>query len=264
MAEQKPPLLRKADETPWYAWVVAVVVPGAAIVYVVRWVARDPWQVVAWGAGVVALGGIGVLSVRFQRVGDMIDSAFTRFWRAMAWCAAALGPAVLARALSNVVADAPRIFSWMMLAVSYALFGLAVLSLSDESRRERVWNSLRRFGRGAPLVYAFVLAELAIVLFATTAFVMADRELIRFDTTRARGGAITEPADTLDFFTWQMLDAIPALKIPQTLRWNEPLSYNDGRVGLLVIAFKVIAITPIVLSFRFFWKSRHEAPLDGP
>jgi hypothetical protein len=202
----------------------------------------------------VALGGLGVLSVRSPRVGELIDSIFARYWRAMGWMAAVVGPLFIARALSDVVADSPLIVALVLLLMWFAFFSFAVRSLSSEPRRERLWKSLSRIGRAAPFVYAFVLAGLAITLFATLAYVLADRDVIRFGIDQSAAQVLTEPADALDLFSWHMLDAIPGLAITDTLRWDEPLDYDDAGVGLLVLVFKVVAVTPIVAAFVSFWR----------
>lgn len=67
---------------------------------------------------------------------------------------------------------------------------------------------------------------------------------------------IAEPADALDFFAWHALNSVPALEITGTMRWDEPLGYDDAGVGLLLLIFKVVVIAPIVAAFVSFWRYR--------
>lgn len=186
-------------------------------------------------------------------------AAAAPWWvRVLAWLAAVVVPVFIARALSEFVAGSPLAVALIVLLTWFAFFCVGVRCLSSEARRERVWKDLSRIGPAAPFVYAFVLAELAIVLFATLAFVLADREVIRFGTDQSVAPLVAEPADALDFFAWHMLDSIPALEITGTLRWDEPLGYDDAGVGLLLLVFKVVVIAPIVATFVSFWRYRRK------
>jgi hypothetical protein len=138
------------------------------------------------------------------------------------------------------------------------VFWLLVLALSSGARRERIWNVLSSSGRAAPFVYTLVLAQIAIILFATLAFVLAERGAIEFGSAQAVVN-LAEPVDALDFFAWHALDSIPALEINGTLRWDEPLGYKDAGVGLLLLIFKVAVMAPIVAAFVSFWRYRRES-----
>lgn len=49
-----------------------------------------------------------------------------------------------------------------------------------------------------------------------------------------------------DFLIWHVLDAIPGLKVPETIKWAAPLSYERAGAGWLLLLFKVIVIIPVV------------------
>ena len=49
-----------------------------------------------------------------------------------------------------------------------------------------------------------------------------------------------------DFLLWQLLDSIPGLKVPETIRWAAPLTYERSGAGWLVLLFKVMVIVPVV------------------
>ncbi|HEY7077227.1 MAG TPA: hypothetical protein VH418_17745 [Solirubrobacteraceae bacterium] len=48
-----------------------------------------------------------------------------------------------------------------------------------------------------------------------------------------------------DYF-WHFFDAVPALKVPQTLNWAEPVKFTDPVSGMLLLAYKVLVILPVV------------------
>jgi hypothetical protein len=85
--------------------------------------------------------------------------------------------------------------------------------------------------------------------------------VIEFETGSA-GRTVSEPADALDFFTWQFLDAIPGLDVTTTSRWEEPLGYSDSGVRALVLAFKIFAIVPIIGAFVAFARRKPRAAPD--
>lgn len=64
-----------------------------------------------------------------------------------------------------------------------------------------------------------------------------------------------------DFLLWQLLDSIPGLKVPETLRWEAPLTYQRGLAGWLVLLFKVMVIVPVVSGIGHYLKD--EEPSDG-
>lgn len=226
----------------------------------VTWAIRSPGAFLGWAAVVLLMSGIGVLSARFRRVREVVDAFFAGYWRLLGWMTAVIGPVVIARALSDRVAASPLVVASIVLLTWFLLFCIALRPLLSEPGRERLWASLSRFGRLAPFVYAFVLAELAIVLFATIGFVFADREVIQFGSDQAVAPIFAEPVDLLDFFAWHMIDSIPGFGITETLRWEEPIRYEDPWVGLLLLVFKAVAIAPVVAGFASFWRYHRNAP----
>ena len=64
-----------------------------------------------------------------------------------------------------------------------------------------------------------------------------------------------------DFLLWQLLDSIPGLNVPQTLRWEAPVTYQRGLAGWLVLLFKVMVIVPVVSGIGHYLKD--EEPSEG-
>ena len=63
-----------------------------------------------------------------------------------------------------------------------------------------------------------------------------------------------EHGSLADFLLWQLLDAVPGLKVPETLRWPAPLTYERGAAGWLVLLFKIMVIVPVVSGIGHYLK----------
>jgi hypothetical protein len=245
---------RKAAAAPWWGWVIYLALLGGGLWFTVRWSIQDPVGVAVFAV----FGGLfAVLIVRFPRVEARINAGLSGYLRMTAWFFAVLLPVVGALWLSEIVARSSLAFALGVLLTWLVVFCLVLRGLSTEARRDRVWKSLSRVGLVAPFVYVFVVTLIAIVLFSTLAFVLVDRELIHFGTDQSVA-RIAEPGDALDFFVWHALDSIPALEITGTMRWDEPLNYDDPGVGLLLLIFRVVVIAPVVAAFVSFWRYRRK------
>jgi hypothetical protein len=42
------------------------------------------------------------------------------------------------------------------------------------------------------------------------------------------------------FYGWHFADAIPLIEFNSTVKWEEPLSYDDAQIGLFVVAIKLV------------------------
>jgi hypothetical protein len=47
-------------------------------------------------------------------------------------------------------------------------------------------------------------------------------------------------------YGWHFCDAIPALKVTETLNWAEPVKLTDPISGMLLLSFKLLVILPVV------------------
>jgi len=67
-------------------------------------------------------------------------------------------------------------------------------------------------------------------------------------------------ASLSDFFLWHFLDAVPLLKITETLKWEVPLTYTSSTVGLIVLVFKAVVILPVISAFTWYATREKEEP----
>lgn len=57
------------------------------------------------------------------------------------------------------------------------------------------------------------------------------------------------------FYFWKLLDAVPAVKIPETLNWDKPaVELTDKLGGSLVLVFKILVVLPVVRVGVQLWK----------
>jgi hypothetical protein len=86
-------------------------------------------------------------------------------------------------------------------------------------------------------------------------------------STRARtartsmmGGTADEvtPGSISNFFRWHFLDAVPLLKVNETLGWRPPLTYDSFSVGCMLLLFKAVVILPVIGAFTWYG-TRHTA-----
>jgi hypothetical protein len=55
-----------------------------------------------------------------------------------------------------------------------------------------------------------------------------------------------EHGSLADFLLWHLLDAVPGLKVTETIGWKAPLTYDRAGAGWLLLLFKVMVIVPVV------------------
>jgi hypothetical protein len=56
-------------------------------------------------------------------------------------------------------------------------------------------------------------------------------------------------------YLWVLCDALPGLKVPETVGWSQPLKHGTG-MGLLLLAFRGFVIVPLAASAVGIWKGR--------
>jgi hypothetical protein len=57
-----------------------------------------------------------------------------------------------------------------------------------------------------------------------------------------------------DFLLWHVLDAIPIIKVPETIKWAAPLTYERAGAGWLLLLFKVMVIVPVLSGIGHYIK----------
>jgi hypothetical protein len=76
------------------------------------------------------------------------------------------------------------------------------------------------------------------------------------------GRHAVEHGTLADFLLWHLLDAIPGLKVPETIKWEAPLTYQHAGAGWLVLLFKVMVIVPVVSGIGHYLRDENPADTD--
>jgi hypothetical protein len=105
---------------------------------------------------------------------------------------------------------------------------------------------------GRILALAF---PLCVVAFAVATFAGATALLFKHGALELRGSKLDEETifgSAADFYLWHLLDAVPFVDIPGTLRWEARFTYSDDDsvTGALLLAFKVMVLLPLISAVR--------------
>jgi len=213
----------------------------------------SPTEIIQWLVGFAILIALGILSANFPAVENFINSALATYLRFAFWCLVFFIPVLPFRALYDfVTATLPPWLQFLVLFLWGAGLSVAIWVLVLEKNRIRLFNWLRKkVGTSAPLAYAFNLMWIAIFFFSSVTYLLVQSGVLRW--SEPAGLEVTSDA-VADFYFWHFLDAVPVFKITDTLLWKEPLTYNNGWVGFLLLLFKIIVISPTIGAFLWYWR----------
>ena len=196
---------------------------------------------------------VGFLSVRYKTVDRATKRFFdvgTRFFVALF---VSLLPINFFYFLSPIILGRLRI-GWQV--VVFVIWGLllilGLLSVAFERYREKVLGRLLKLGRIAPVAYSFNLLMIAILFFSSLTYVLVNHGALRLN---APAGTQISPEVVRDFYSWHFLQAVPLLKVNDTLQWKAPLTYESKSVGLMLVIFQLLVILPVIAAFAWFWKN---------
>lgn len=105
------------------------------------------------------------------------------------------------------------------------------------------------------LAWTFLLAALG--LFASLTFVMHESGAVQLDLARGNERELRS-GHLVDFYLWHFLDAVPPLRVTESLRWEQLVTYQGAGVGWLLLAFKLFVIIPVIGIFRSYWQYRKQ------
>lgn len=139
--------------------------------------------------------------------------------------------------------------------IASGLVWLGFVTLLCPSRIQTwLFRHLEALGWFTPLIFLFNYIAVSTVLFGFFAFYLYGG---------GAGGKLNSDS-YLNLFGYHLLDSIPALKIPETLRLSEPIP--DARplgLGFLLLLFKLAVLVPAIGAFRAYWKSDKRAAQPG-
>jgi hypothetical protein len=68
------------------------------------------------------------------------------------------------------------------------------------------------------------------------------------------------------YYLWNLLDAIPSLKVPETLNWKLDVDLSDSWSGAILLAFKLLVLIPVVRGVKELvdqFKARGTPPAEA-
>jgi hypothetical protein len=210
-------------------------------------------EIIQWLIGFAVLIVLGILRANFPAVENFINSVLATYFRFTFWYLLFFLPVLPFYALYDyVTANLPPWLQVLVLFLWGTSLAAAIWVLVLEKNRIRLFHWLRkRVGTSAPLAYAFNLMWIAIFFFSSITFTLVQSGVLRWN--EPTGQEVTSGA-VMDFYLWHFLDAVPVFKITDTLLWKEPLTYDNSWVGLLLLMFKIIVISPIIGAFLWYWR----------
>lgn len=209
-----------------------------------------------WGFAVfmLAIAVVGVLSARYKQVETQVQRFFAGYLRFCIWLIVALAPIAVMRWVAEFALSS--LPTWLQ-TLTFIAWGVALAwalkFMATERGREKLFDTLARFGFMAPIIYAVNVLMIADIFFATLSYVFHGKGWVAFT---APAGSEVALWSLLDFYLWHFMDALPALKVNETLRWATPLDYQGAAAGWLLLVFKLTVIIPTIGVFVGYWR-RH-------
>ena len=221
---------------------------------------------------------IGLLSYRYPAVHDALEKFFGSAVRFFAWTIITLLPLLFFNWLSTVVLTLfPLGFQIAVFAAWGLLLAYAIQAIATPRRRDRLFGAQtepedkpkkrksakkavdetdkeslsEKIGNPTPVIYALDLLLIAAIFFSSITFVLVERGIIRLDGSTQ---AVPRVGEILELYIWQFFEAIPLLKVNDTLQWKQPLTYQPGLLGVIVLLFKLTVILPVIAAFSWYWK----------
>lgn len=202
---------------------------------------------------------VGILKAKYKRVDRAIEIAFGKYFQVTFWLLVTLAPITFFFWLSRFILDKSSFAFQLIVLIAWGFVLATILSfIATDAKRKKLYAFLEKVGGFAPFVYCFNAFFISIIFFGTVSFILADSDQIAFANLNGEKLASSDLAveKMLDFFLWHFLDAVPLLKINETLRWKMQISYTSGSVGFIVLFFKIVVILPVISAFRGYWKYR--------
>jgi hypothetical protein len=114
----------------------------------------------------------------------------------------------------------------------------------------------RRWVRARVLYFVLVTVVGGLTVFSLGTYFLANHDLIRI--TSAAGEPLDDYLATSQLFLWQFLEMIPLADLNEALKWDEPGSERDTAAGIVVAAYILVILIPVVATITGAF--RHTTP----
>jgi hypothetical protein len=148
----------------------------------------------------------------------------------------------------------PEPVHFVILAVFMLGLVISIYCIGTEANRKKYQDSIKRLlGPDGMLILPLLLLVTAGSVLSSITFRLFNRGYVQLQECSGRSVA---EAGLLDFFMWHFLNIVPLLQLNSLLRWKEPYCFQQGRVGLMILAFQALVVIPSFNTIRFYWKNR--------
>ena len=203
---------------------------------------------------------ITMIVVRFKRAEQEFENLYRSYLRFAVAVFAMTVPYLVLSYSGDLLVRMP---TWLQITW-FVLWGIvlggALLIISTERWRERVFEPLAGYNIAVPAVYSFQVLMLACLFFSSVTFVLVQSGVIF--VMRGSADAVT-PGSLSDLFLWHFLEAVPLLDINETLGWAVPLTYDSAAVGWILLLFKIVVIVPVIGAFTWYSTRKREEASVG-
>jgi hypothetical protein len=158
-------------------------------------------------------------------------------------------------------------YPWIQVFFIVVFLGIDAYLISvlfDRGARTRMFLWLIRddvLGWHFPIVATSIMFYvLALAIFTTAAVLFEGWGIVDIRDSACSTACALDAASVASFFTWHLAEAVPLVRISESLQWNTPLVYEGALAGWLVLGFKVAVIIPLIQSIRIYWRVLSETP----
>jgi len=192
------------------------------------------------------------LMVRFETIREIFLKGFASYIKFTGVLIVCVVPMMAIKWVSDfLLAHAPWPVQVLALLLWALLLGGAVWVIATKERRDRTLSPLAGVHLTFPAMYGVSVVMIACLFFGSASILMAGRGWLTF----LPASSIPLSASSLtDFYLWHFVNAVPVLKITETLHWEVPLQYESARVGWILLLFKFTVIGPLIAVFAWYGK----------
>jgi hypothetical protein len=215
--------------------------------------------------------------IEVARFSAQVVTYYRRMLLAVAAFLVAMAVAVRIALAGQDLGSPPQATEWVLVGLMIAL-ALLVVRVTGFYRRWMPW----RTPPPLPIRYTVALTSLAVLVltegFAAVSVLLGQQGALAVDPdvfyrpaasgpNASSGGSFAEGvwilANFEEVYLWSLFDAVPTLKIAETLDWSPAFDF-DRAGGALVLAYKVLVILPFITLVRSLLKATDKAqPLEG-
>ncbi len=155
------------------------------------------------------------------------------------WAVAAAIVAISVVDDSSINADGDR--SYQVAAVITSFFGLMIVVGAIVILRETNWLPAWR-----------TLSRLAVTLTVLIGVLAAVLHVLEADIEPTAGNLT--PRLIVEYLTWNVADAVPALDVPESFGWDRPAQSADAFVGVAIVLARAFVVFIVLVSVKKLWE----------